>query len=75
MTLFEFAETADDGEMDHWIYRASDDEFNFIKLGNLDNYPIIYSQRHLDMGYTNNVPIEVARMYFQFVALATGEQV
>jgi hypothetical protein len=72
MNLFEFAETADDHELNTWYTPgvSTTEQFKFVHESG-SNRPILWTPTELDRGYQNNCSPEVARMYFQFVALAT----
>lgn len=74
MSLFHFAETAQDYELHSWydVKNTTPAQFQFVhESGN--QRPILWAPNKLDEGFSNNCSYEDARMYLMFVALATGE--
>lgn len=74
MSLFHFAETANDDQLHKWydVGVTTPGQFAFVHdMG--ASRPILYEQEKLDNGYRNNCSDDEARMFFMFVALATGE--
>jgi hypothetical protein len=75
MDLFEFAETADAGDLWKWYQTpfATHEQFTFVNKSGAANRPVLHEPELIEKGYRDNCSPEVARMFFQFVALACNE--
>lgn len=73
MTLFEFAETAEDSELHRWVHNVSTPEFDLLITKFSPNQAGLILWAEPDNVARNNMTFDEARMFMMFVALTTGE--